>query len=33
MWKAVAERMATGWAVRAGTTMEEILRYFGAPGY
>jgi len=32
-WKAVAERMATAWAARAGTTMEEILRYFGAPGY
>ena len=32
-WKAVAERTATEWAARAGATIEEILRFFGAPGY
>ena len=29
----VAERMATEWATRASATMDEILRFFGGPGY
>lgn len=32
-WKAVAERMAEEMAARAGTSIEEVLEFFEAPGY
>jgi len=32
-WKAVAERMAKEMAARAGTSIEEVLEFFEAPGY
>lgn len=32
-WKTVAERMAEEMAARAGTSVEEVLEFFEAPGY